>query len=273
MEKKSIDEAALARSQHWRAYPSAKARRIDGFYKSHPTDEHVREVMVDSLRSAMACGSVLDVGCGTGDITVALHDAGFDVSGLDISPGMLEVFRENAADRAIPVIIGDIFDMPAPEHQYDAATCRYVFSHYHDFGRLLGAIAGHVRVGGVIVFDSFSRDAVTTAAQFLGAAEKEISTKVFGGLANFSHADLDAFCAANGLVVEARHPSAFFHRNPLFAGLFDEIADYDRELAAHTQSPDVRNFMAWFQTAVAARLDSKLSGAVVNVIRKVADLA
>ena len=50
-----------------------------------------RELAVDTQ------GPVLEVGCGTGRIYLDLLDAGVDVDGIDLSAGMLDVLRENAA--------------------------------------------------------------------------------------------------------------------------------------------------------------------------------
>ena len=42
-------------------------------------------------------GAVLELGCGTGRITLALAAAGFDITGLDVSDGMLALARRKAA--------------------------------------------------------------------------------------------------------------------------------------------------------------------------------
>lgn len=57
-----------------------------------PFDRSVLAVFAELVR-----GPVADVGCGTGRITAHLHDLGVDVSGVDLSPGMLA-----AARRAYP---------------------------------------------------------------------------------------------------------------------------------------------------------------------------
>jgi ubiquinone/menaquinone biosynthesis C-methylase UbiE len=267
MDERSRQKETIA--SHWKAYPAEKARHIDRIYKSHPTDEHVRTVLIAAVKEVAQPGAaVLDVGCGTGELTVALYDEGFKVTGLDISPGMLEVFSANAAERKIPVIIGDIFELKPPDEKFDVVVCRYVFSHYRDFAGLLTQIAAYVRSEGYVIFDSFSADALDTAASLTDARREELEEKVFGSLACFNDAGLQECCAANGLVIERRYPSSFFHRNPLFAGSFGCIADYDRELAAHLSDPGVQKFMRWFQDRVSLHIGSGLSGAVVNILKK-----
>jgi len=51
---------------------------------------------------------VLEVGCGTGRVTAYLRDLGLDVSGVDLSPGMIEVAR-----RAYPELRFEIGSMTA----------------------------------------------------------------------------------------------------------------------------------------------------------------
>lgn len=52
------------------------------------------------------CGPVLDVGCGVGRHVAALHEAGRDVLGVDISPTAVRL----ALRRGLPVVHGDVFD-------------------------------------------------------------------------------------------------------------------------------------------------------------------
>ncbi|MCL2056642.1 MAG: class I SAM-dependent methyltransferase [Oscillospiraceae bacterium] len=51
-------------------------------------------------------GAVLELGCGTGRVSLPLAAAGFHVTGLDLSQPMLEVFREKLA--VMPRLAGDI---------------------------------------------------------------------------------------------------------------------------------------------------------------------
>lgn len=56
-----------------------------------------RELALDATSE----GPVLEVGCGTGRITLELLEAGVDVTGIDVSEGMLGVLRTTAADAGL----------------------------------------------------------------------------------------------------------------------------------------------------------------------------
>ena len=48
--------------------------------------------------SAVPCELILDAACGTGSMTLELAKRGYDMTGVDLSPEMLTVARERAAD-------------------------------------------------------------------------------------------------------------------------------------------------------------------------------
>ena len=57
----------------------------------------VKEDMAFYLRTIPAHASVLEVGCGTGRVSIALAERGNLVTGLDLSHAMLDVFRRKMA--------------------------------------------------------------------------------------------------------------------------------------------------------------------------------
>ena len=76
---------------------------------------------------------VLDVGCGTGDLTLELLSREARVTALDVSPGMVEVARKRA-ERFYPGAEFEGIAAPAEEAplepgSYDAIVGRYVLHH------------------------------------------------------------------------------------------------------------------------------------------------
>jgi SAM-dependent methyltransferase len=52
-------------------------------------------------------GPVLELGCGTGRVTIPLAQNKIEITGLDLAPAMLETARQKAGDLPIPWILGD----------------------------------------------------------------------------------------------------------------------------------------------------------------------
>ena len=98
--------------------------------------------------------TVLDVACGTGAITAPLS-AAYQVSGLDIAPGMLAVAREKLPG-GTPLYLADMtsFELGA---RYDAIVCAYQgVNHLLSFRAwtsFFGCAGRHLSPGGVFVFD------------------------------------------------------------------------------------------------------------------------
>jgi SAM-dependent methyltransferase len=91
---------------------------------------------------------VLDVGCGWGTNLVALENAGYRVSGLDISRRALE--RIDRPDRRL--IEADLTkDLPEPAQLADAVLALDVIEHIDDDKTALARIAKLVRRGGTVI--------------------------------------------------------------------------------------------------------------------------
>jgi SAM-dependent methyltransferase len=98
--------------------------------------------------------TLLDVACGTGGITALLAGA-YQVSGLDISPGMLAVARGKLPE-GIPLYLADMtrFNLGV---RFDAIICAYqgvnhllTFQAWESF---FGYVREHLNDGGTFVFD------------------------------------------------------------------------------------------------------------------------
>ena len=72
---------------------------------------------------------VLDVGCGTGNATIPAAKLGARLTGLDFSPGLIDVAREKGADAMVEVdwIVGDAQAMPFEDDSFDRVIS--IFGH------------------------------------------------------------------------------------------------------------------------------------------------
>ena len=81
--------------------------------------------------------AVLDVGCGTGDLTLrAARRVGAEgrVSGIDASPDMVKIARRKAAKkgRDIDFRVAPIEDLPFADGEFDAALSSFMIHHLPD---------------------------------------------------------------------------------------------------------------------------------------------
>jgi SAM-dependent methyltransferase len=95
--------------------------RDDGFERESSIEQYVWpfERWADhpeGLALEYVKGSVLDIGCGAGRVALHLQNMGFDVTGIDISPGAIEVCREQGLKKAY---VMPVEDLDFPDNTFD----------------------------------------------------------------------------------------------------------------------------------------------------------
>ena len=110
-------------------------------------------------------GPVLELGCGTGRITLPFARQGLDVTGIDASRAMLEVLRAKLADepaavkRRVRVVEGD-FRTLCLSYQYPLVVIPFrPMQHMYTTEDQLAALKNarrHLADGGVLAFDVFN---------------------------------------------------------------------------------------------------------------------
>lgn len=99
---------------------------------------------------------VLDIGCGTGAITVELAKRGYELTGADISSDMLAVAerRSREADAGASFIMQDMRELRLA-NRVDAAVCCIDSLNYLTKGlnRCFSAVRGCLNEGGLFIFD------------------------------------------------------------------------------------------------------------------------
>lgn len=82
-------------------------RAYDAFYREAP-HQLAGDVAFYQDLARRTGGSVLELACGTGRIAVPLAESGLDVTGVDVSDGMLAIIRRKAAALPLTLIEQDM---------------------------------------------------------------------------------------------------------------------------------------------------------------------
>jgi SAM-dependent methyltransferase len=88
-----------------------------------------------------ASGSLLDVGCGGGAHTAAFADAGWDVTGVDVSAEQLRY----AAARGVRTVRADAAALPFEDASFDAAVSVWLHTDADDFAAVVREVARVLR--------------------------------------------------------------------------------------------------------------------------------
>ena len=111
-------------------------------------DQRWRRRAVELAQVAPGSRAV-DVATGTGDLAMALRDAGAEVVGCDFSEEMLERARLKAPEMRFEW--ADALTLPYEDDSFDAATVGFGARNFSDLGKGLAEMARVVRPGGRVV--------------------------------------------------------------------------------------------------------------------------
>ena len=116
-------------------------------------DPEVRRAWADRLRGWLpaAAADVLDLGCGTGSLSLLAAEQGHRVTGVDLSPAMVDLARAKLAGRDAVFLLGDAAAPPVGEQRYDVVLVRHVLWALPDPARVLRHWRGLLRPGGRLV--------------------------------------------------------------------------------------------------------------------------
>ncbi|WP_026876034.1 class I SAM-dependent methyltransferase [Jiangella gansuensis] len=122
--------APVAAQANINRYWSERADSYDAHHLKQIGNADIRAGWIDVWQRALPAppARVLDVGTGTGHVSVLLAELGYDVVGTDLADGMLDKAREKAAALPNPpeLRLGDAVAPEFPPASFDVVTNRYL---------------------------------------------------------------------------------------------------------------------------------------------------
>lgn len=95
---------------------------------------------------------VLEAGCGYARITSHLLQAGADVVGCDISPSMINFYKQHFHyNRPFECIQADISNLPFHNNSFDKVLCNGVLMHVDDYKKAISELCRVLSIGGRLV--------------------------------------------------------------------------------------------------------------------------
>ncbi|MDT3727827.1 class I SAM-dependent methyltransferase [Streptomyces sp. DSM 41972] len=116
-------------------------------------DPRVRAAWAARLRDWLPgrSGDVLDIGCGTGSLSLLAAEQGHRVTGVDRSPAMVALARQKLAGPHAVFLTGDAARPPVDGERYDAVLVRHVLWTLPEPDRVLRRWRDLLRPGGRLV--------------------------------------------------------------------------------------------------------------------------
>lgn len=97
--------------------------------------------------------AILDIGCGTGALSVALAGLGHRVTGIDVSPVMIAIAQAKAAKQGFQIEfdVQDAASLDLPPEQFDALVCRHLLWALPEPERILHRWAEFLKPNGRLI--------------------------------------------------------------------------------------------------------------------------
>lgn len=124
--QKSLDEIYQENLQFW----DKAWKRVSKPHKELPKLPYIHELTRKLKKYQVK--KVLDLGCGSGWLSIFISKYGFDVTGIDASESAIDLGKMWAAEENLNVnfMLCDLLNIPFEENSFDAIVCNSVLEHF-----------------------------------------------------------------------------------------------------------------------------------------------
>lgn len=227
-----------------------KAAQREGWVNFIPLEMHTTPCAAQLVKRAdvRAGQRVLDVACGTGVVSVTAARAGARVTGLDLTPALLEHARENAGIAGVQIDWheGDVEHLPFENATFDVVLSQFghIFAPRPEVA--IGEMLRVLKPGGTIAFSTWPTELLVgrvfaLTASYLPPPPPGISPPVVWGDPNFVRQQL-------GSAVK----DILFDRATMFV---PSLSAGHRRLEAEQSSAPVRRLVATLEASEPGKLE------------------
>src|SRR5699024_8885532 len=115
-----------------------------------------RQEIIPFMKQYVTEGSsVIDIGCGSGYGTYKLYEAGFNATGIDLSPNMIELAKEHFPQEEINYFTCSMSELVNEKERYDGALVINVFEWTEDPQKELRNLHTILNDGGYLCISIF----------------------------------------------------------------------------------------------------------------------
>jgi ubiquinone/menaquinone biosynthesis C-methylase UbiE len=181
------------RLQEARQYWDKEADRFDDEPDHGLHDPVVRKAWKNLLVNWLPShpGTVLDIGCGTGSLSVLLAELGHKVTGIDLSPAMISLAsaKAKAADYSISFQVMDAANPELSGQQFKAIVCRHLLWALPDRTRVLQRWSNLLVPNGrlLLIEGYWHNSAGLHAEQIVEALPSSCSRIIVKNLSDYAH--------------------------------------------------------------------------------------
>ena len=144
-------------------------------------------LIIKGLKEALPSGKIVDVGCGTGSLVMKLAASGYNVIGIDVSDGCINITKSRIKNAGLSDVAtvgkGSAYKISIPDCSVDAVIAGEVLEHLKDDASAVQEFSRVIKPGGICLITVPANpglwDAWDEAAGHIRRYNKEDLVKLF----------------------------------------------------------------------------------------------
>lgn len=187
----------IEKSTYWTSKLSAAVYARSLSSPKQVIDVQLNKIFCDKVEELVDKDlTILDIGAGTGALSLELSKRGFFVSATDISQEMLSYIK--ISNPSIKTYVGNIFEIQ-PDFKFSCIVSRWFVPHFREWPKLIKYVSNNMmNKGSFFIFDFPNRSHYDSAKQL----PFKISKEIFGYDCDPSSSDEFFYAAADDIEIE-----------------------------------------------------------------------